>query len=340
MAKPEAFESYRTLIETELQSNLDCGRLGFYDMHRYHLGWVDDKGRAIERQGGKFIRSTLCLSSCKAAGGNISSALPAAAAVELVHNFSLIHDDIQDRSDLRRHRPAVWKVWGTAQGINAGDSMYAMAHVALTRLADRGVSDTKIVRAAATLGRTCLLLCEGQYQDILYEARHEISVEEYLDMVARKTGALMGASAELGALVGSYDDRVIEELGDFGIQVGIAFQAQDDVMGIWGREEETGKQQYDDIVGKKKTLPVIYALKKAGRPARQKLLSVYAEETVSLEDAAGIVDILHDCGAYDYSRNIANQHLQRALANLEHVPNSQGKKELVDIASFLIEGRP
>lgn len=335
MQKIMPLDKYQARIEAELQAIFESRRLPLYDMHRYHLGWTDAQGRPVSRKGGKLLRSALCLSSCRASGSAAERALPAAAAVELVHNFSLIHDDIEDASDFRRHQPAVWKVWGAPQAINAGDSMYALAHVALMRLHSTGVPDDRISRAQCILAETCLRLCEGQYLDISFEGRTGLALSEYLDMISLKTGALIGAAAQLGAIAATGDEAVANSLLAFGQKLGMAFQIQDDMMGAWGSPDRTGKPLYDDIMGRKMALPVVYALGAAGEEVRRELLEVYSRGPSSVEEAARVARLLVDSGALQHCREQLMSYYRQALAELAGVPDQEGKAELEDLAELV-----
>lgn len=179
--------SCRTAVSVELRKVVDSCPSTLGDMLRYHLGWQDEHGNSCPCEPGKSVRSTLCLLSCEAVGGEAAEVMPAAAAVELVHNFSLIHDDIEDDSYERHHRPTVWRVWGQSQAINAGDAMFALAYLALHGLEEKGISYQRISRATQVLSQACLELCEGQYLDLDYERRLDITVDEYLNMASKKT---------------------------------------------------------------------------------------------------------------------------------------------------------
>ena len=197
-------------------------------MVRYHLGWVDERGRPGQFNRGKGLRSTLCLLACEALGGDHRPALPAAAALDLLHNFTLAHDDIMDRDVLRRGRASVWKLWGVAQAINVGDLLYARAFTALGDLA----SPKTVVAAHRLLADTCVTLVQGQAADIAFERREDVSVDEYLDMISRKTAALIGASLRLGALAAGAPPATRDGLAELGLAMGIAFQIIDDYCQI------------------------------------------------------------------------------------------------------------
>jgi len=264
--------------------------------------------------------------------------LAAAAALELTHNFSLVHDDIQDADRERRHRPTVWAVWGQGQAINAGDSLLALAHLALLRLVDAGLSPAAVVRACRILDAACLTMIEGQCLDLEFEERAQVKVEEYLEMIERKSGALFGAALHLGALTAGADEALGERFGRAGRLLGTAFQVRDDLLGVWGRRDVTGKPESADIRRRKKTLPLLCAQSTAPAEDREALAHIYRRAT--LDDAAvqQVVAILERAGAYDYCQNMARQRLEEALAELASTAITPAAYcELREVADFLLE---
>jgi geranylgeranyl diphosphate synthase, type I len=220
------------------------------------------KAPAAEAQG-KRIRPLLVLLSAEAAGGPWRKALPSAAAVELLHNFSLVHDDIQDQSPLRRSRPTVWVKWGIAQAINAGDVLFTLSFLSLQRLLDALPSED-VLLSSRLLQQTCLRLTEGQYLDISYEKRN-LPMEAYWPMIGGKTAALISCCTELGAVAAGADEHRRAAFHAYGDNLGLAFQVLDDWLGIWGDAGQTGKSVESDLASGKKTLPVLYAIGKDGR---------------------------------------------------------------------------
>jgi geranylgeranyl diphosphate synthase type I len=276
------------------------GGLGaYYDMLAYHLGWTD--GGAS----GKRIRPLLCLLACTAAGGEWRQALPLAAAVELIHNFSLIHDDIQDNSPLRHGRPTVWSRWGAAQAINAGDAMFTLAFLAPHRLTELGVPAATTLAAVAELTRTCLALTQGQYLDMAFEQRQRVSVAEYLAMIEKKTGVLIAAAAHLGASAARAAPERLSAFYRFGLNLGLAFQLQDDLLGIWGDPAITGKSAASDLEKRKKSLPVVYGLEHSAEFAR-----AYSQPHQPGEPVAALAELLERLGA----RAEAERRAQAATA--------------------------
>jgi geranylgeranyl diphosphate synthase type I len=334
---PKSFTSYRNAVRVELEKVIDSCHPALGNILRYHMGWQDGQGHPCDRESGKFIRSTLCLLSCQAVGGETSQVMPAAAAVELIHNFSLIHDDIEDASYERHHRPTVWKLWGQSQAINAGDAMFTLAYLALLRLKEKGIADEKIASSAKMLSLACSELCEGQYLDVEYENRLDITVEDYLDMAAKKTAALLAVSTSLGAYLGSEDSELVDFFHLFGKELGIAYQICDDILGIWGVEESVGKS-ISDISQRKKTLPVVYGLRNSEGEARKSLEKLYSQKSIEGEDITEVMEILDNLGARDYAENLAEQYYCKALAQLEATGlDTSRQAPLKETACFLLK---
>jgi len=298
-----------------------------YGMMRYHMGWADENLKPALASTGKRLRPLLCLLSCEASGGDWREAIPAAAALELVHNFSLVHDDIQDRSPFRRHRPTVWKLWGEALAINVGDALLILACKALEKL-----PLNKFKECCRILNDACLMLTEGQFLDLAFEKRERVSIEEYMEMIKRKTAALMAASAQIGAIIATEDREVVESFRRFGENLGMAFQMQDDILGLWGEEAVTGKPVADDLRQRKKTLPIIYAMEK--EPLLQSLLAgaEWGEEKVS-----EALEIINRSGAREFTENQALSFYQKALEELEGLGrDSEAVQALKELASFMV----
>jgi len=333
---PESFTSYRDTVRVEIRKVIDSCPSVLCNMLRYHMGWQDEHGHSCSRESGKFIRSNLCLLSCQAVGGDTSRVMPAAAAVELIHNFSLIHDDIEDASDERHHRPTVWKLWGQSQAINAGDAMFTLAYLALLKLKEKEITDEKVASSTKIFSLACLELCEGQYLDIEYENRLDITTEDYLDMAVRKTAALFAVSTSLGAYLGSEDSKLVDFFHLFGKELGIAYQIYDDILGIWGTEKSIGKS-VSDISQRKKTLPVVYGLQNSEGEARKRLEKLYSQKSIEGKDITEVTNILDQLGARDYAENLAEQHYQKALAYLEATGLDISRQApLKEIACFLL----
>lgn len=285
----------------------------YYLMLEYHLGWVtDEAGNPPPSASGKRIRPLLCLLSCAAAGGEWEQALPMAAAIELLHNFSLIHDDIQDNSPLRRGRPTLWVKWGEAQAINAGDAMFTLAHLAPHELTARGISPAVALAALKDFDLTCLKLTHGQYLDMSFEGRQHITANEYLEMIEAKTSVLIAAAAKVGALLAGADEARVNHFYEYGRNLGLAFQVQDDLLGIWGDPSLTGKSAATDLEKRKKSLPVVYGLEHSTEFAQ-----AYAEPHQPGAALMEMAEKLEALGARDYAQQMAEHLSVEALHHLE-----------------------
>lgn len=320
-------------IEEELHQALaPAGGPGLEALHSmlaYHMGWEGDT--SSPNASGKRIRPLLVLLACAAAGGEWTEALPAAAAVELVHNFSLIHDDIEDNSDLRRGRPTVWKIWGVPQAINAGDAMYSLAQLSILRM-QHTVSQPAALQAAVLLQQTCLALTQGQYRDISYEQRHDLTLEDYWPMIEGKTAALVAASAEIGAVTAQADHETCSAYREFGRALGLAFQAQDDLLGIWGDSALTGKSAESDLVTGKKSLPVLYGLEQKGLFALRWLAG-----PLEPADVPALARQLELDGAREYTRQRADELTTAARQALARAnPQGEAGQALVELAEWLL----
>ncbi len=299
-------------------------------MLAYHLGWEGEGAGPKAR--GKRVRPLLLLLTTAAAGGAWQDALPAAAAVELIHNFSLIHDDIQDRSDTRRGRSTVWRKWGVAQAINAGDAMFTLAHLATLRLRDRHGAE-RTLEANAVLQRACLHLTQGQYLDLAYEQRHDLTEADYWPMVRGKTAALLAACTDLGALLAQAPAAQRAAYRRFGEYLGLAFQVQDDELGIWGEEAVTGKPTASDLLEGKNTLPVLYGL--AHSPA---FAQRWRQGPIQGHEIPALVALLEGCGAREYTRQKAAELTAQALDALEAAqPQGEAGMALRQLAAQLLQ---
>lgn len=322
-------------IEAELrQVVLQVNDENLQNMHAmlaYHLGW-EGEGAGPEASG-KRIRPLLLLLTAASTGGDWEKALPAAAAVELVHNFSLIHDDIEDNSPMRRGRPTVWRKWGIPQAINAGDAMFTLAHIALLRL--EATTDPQItLRSARLLQETCLQLTQGQYLDISYENRKDLPLDSYWPMVSGKTAALLSACTKIGAVVAGGNPKICDAFGDFGHFLGLAFQAQDDLLGIWGDAALTGKSSESDLVSGKKSLPVLYGLSKNGDFAAR-----WRQGPISGSEVKDMADLLEAEGGRSFTQETAEKLTDQALKALENA-RPQGKSgDALKILALRLLGR-
>jgi len=339
MKLPLAFERYRTDIDAELRTVLAERDSPMYDMLRYHLGWIDEKGNAVQGAAGKAMRPILCLLVHETVAGDYRKALPAAAAIELVHNFSLIHDDIQDDDRERHHRPTVWSIWGKPQAINAGTAMRVMASLAMLRLAGHGAPAEKLLQAQRLLDESCLRLIEGQYLDISFESRLDVRVDDYLAMIERKTASLIACSTEMGALLGSEDQKIRHAFREYGRNLGLAFQIRDDLLGIWGDPVRTGKPVGSDIRRKKKSFPVVYGLEYTKREANAALKDIYCAEVIDDQGLSTALDVLHDVRAEAYTQQMVEQYRDLALAQLANINLSPWSRQNLEETADFVAGR-
>lgn len=329
MAAATLQDTLLSAIEEELHSVIDNAGIsqpdGLFPILSYHMGW---EGASAA---GKRIRPLLLLLTTSAAGGNWKNSLPAAAAVELIHNFSLIHDDIEDNSPLRRGRPTVWNRWGVPLAINAGDAMFSLAHISILRLQESTGCDSAL-RAAHLLQNTCLSLTKGQHMDMLFENRTDISLDDYWQMVSGKTASLLSAATELGAVIAGTTDLVQTRYQEFGYNLGMAFQAQDDLLGVWGDVSSTGKSTESDLVSGKKSLPVIFGLTQDGPFAKW-----WQQGPIQADQVPDMARQLELEGARDYTVECVECFTDKALKALaEAEPIGQAGQMLSDLAGKLL----
>ena len=337
---PAVFQRYQAAYIDEMQALLAARQLPIYDMIRYHLGWQEANGQPRHAGGGKGMRPALCLLTADALDGSPGArarALPGAAAVEFVHNYSLVHDDIQDGDEQRHHRPTVWVQWGMGQGINVGDALRELAQLALRRAHAAGADAETVLVAIDALTHAGLEMIEGQYLDLTFEQRTEVTLSEYLDMIERKTGAMIGCSLQIGALLATGDQAQAEGLRRAGRRLGLLFQIRDDYLGIWGDSARTGKPSDNDIRRRKKSLPVVYTFANATAPDRTALERAYSQRELSQADVATVMRIAAETNAAEATIRLAHQQYDAFLTELEGcgVP-APGRVELVEVADFLL----
>jgi geranylgeranyl diphosphate synthase, type I len=264
-------------------------------MANYHLGFADADFRpALPNPAlrGKRVRPGIAMLACGAAGGDPRRAVPLAAAVELLHNFTLVHDDIQDQSPSRRHRPTVWKLWGIAQAINAGDAMFAAAHHALYDLRHEGIDAGLVLRIAERFDRMTIEIVQGQALDLEFEGQSDVTSDAYLEMIALKTAVIVQFAAWAGALLAGVDEDRVDRFGDFGLALGIGFQVRDDLLGIWGTTETTGKAEADDIRRRKQSLPILMLRERASEADCAVLNQIYAGEEIGETGIRRVLEML------------------------------------------------
>ncbi|MEW2498055.1 polyprenyl synthetase family protein [Streptomyces nodosus] len=331
-------ERGRTLATPVLRAAVDRLAPPMDTVAAYHFGWIDAEGNPADGDGGKAVRPALALLSAQAAGRDPEVGVPGAVAVELVHNFSLLHDDLMDGDEQRRHRDTVWKVHGPAQAILVGDALFALANEILLEL-----GTTEAGRAARRLTAATRALIDGQAQDISYEHRDRVSVRECLEMEGNKTGALLACASSIGAVLGGADDTAAEALERYGYHLGLAFQAVDDLLGIWGDPDATGKQTWSDLRQRKKSLPVVAALA-AGGPASDRLGEILAEdakssdfENFSEEEFAARAALIEEAGGREWTAQEARRQHAIAVEALDAVGMPpQVRAQFTALADFVV----
>lgn len=308
-----------------------------YRMLRYHLGCEPGPEGTPASLAGKRVRAALCLLACQAAGGEIESAVPAGAGIELLHSFTLLHDDIADRDEIRRGRPTVWRVWGIGQAITAGDAMYAMANLAAAGLSGSDLPAETAAAVVRELSEASLAVCEGQQLDLSYEGRADVTVDDYLGMIALKTAALFSAATGIGARIAGAPEEIIQVMRGFGRDLGVAYQIRDDLLGLWGDVAALGKPVGSDLRRNKRTLPIIHALSSAP-PAHREALAARLSGGVSEEEAAALAAEIEAVGSRTFCDERAGEALAAALARLEAPGLREGPAaDLRALASHLAE---
>lgn len=302
----------------------------YHEMLTYHMGWTGEGAGA--KATGKRIRPLLVLLTASAVGGDWKASVPAAAGIELIHNFSLLHDDIQDKSEIRRGRPTAWTIWGVAQSINAGDGMFILANMAMGDLTETHPAEI-VLQGERIFQEACLNLTRGQHLDIDYETREKINAGDYWTMIGGKTATLIATSMELGALFGGADADLRLAYRDFGHYLGLAFQVQDDILGIWGDEAVTGKSAASDLLEGKKSLPVLFGLEKDGDFAKR-----WLQGNIGEEDVPKLAAMLEREGAHQRAQETADQMTDLALNSLRRAdPQGDAADELFALATLLLK---
>jgi geranylgeranyl diphosphate synthase type I len=283
--------------------------------------------RHLVDSGGKRLRPSMLLLAGEAAGGDAAVLAPAAVSIELIHNFTLIHDDIMDNADVRRGRPAVHKIWGQSGAILAGDTLYSKAFQVLGMTAAR---PQLILGAMNLLSRTCTAICEGQWLDMEFESRERVTETEYMEMIEKKTGVLYGASAGIGALLSGADPDVVDALDQYGRLTGMGFQLQDDIIDLITPEKVSGKKQGGDLIEAKKTLIMIHAF------ANDVPVRVFGKKDATPTDIQEAISLLDKSGSIKYARSRAEEMVEKGKRALQVLPNSKARATLLELADFMI----
>ena len=337
-AVAELLERCRIAINPALGEAVDRLTPDLRLIASYHFGWSDPSGQPTKAPSGKGVRSTLAILGAEASWAQSGVGIPGGVAVELVHNFSLIHDDIIDTDAERHHRPTVWTEFGVGPAIVAGDALAVLAHqVLLESSPERGAA------ASCALAEATAMMIAGQADDIAFEKRRDVSVEQCTAMSAAKTGALLGCASSIGAILAGAPDAAVRALHDFGLHLGLAFQAVDDLLGIWGDPLTTGKPSGNDLRQRKKSLPVVAALAAAG-PEADELRSLLLGEPgetlgpLQADEVARARYLVEACGGREWTTVRAKANLDSALGALERVRLSAlPHRDLADLAVYIVE---
>lgn len=297
---------------------------------RYHMGWLNKNFIPEDSYKGKRLRPVLCSLICKITGGNLEESYPAGIALELTHNFSLVHDDIQDKDILRRGRETVWSIWGTAQGINVGDAMISLAHKAIL---DSGLDYYKKCRLIDILDTAIFRLCQGQFTDVSFEEKKDVDIEEYLLMIQGKTCSMFEASVEMG-LVLSEKEELIEKFVLIARNLGIGFQILDDILGLWGNPKVTGKPVGSDLRQNKKTYPIILGLKE-----KPEIRDIVLNRDKTEKDIEYITQLFEQSGIKEECKDKVNLYLSKARDIINSLPLDKDNLELLLELTYYLEGR-
>ena len=329
---------YTPSIEQAIRKALDDASPFVAGVIGYHFGWADQEFKPVRLESGKMLRPVLCLLVYQELTGRYKPALPVAAAIEMIHNFSLIHDDIEDNDTERRGRPTAWAVWGKPLAINVGDYLYTLAFQMLSRLDSAHFPLERIVAIQRLVTDSCLMLTAGQDLDLRFEQLPQVTTDMYLDMVYKKTGALLEAAILSGAVLGTSNQEVIEHYRQFAKNIGIAFQIQDDILGIWGNSQQTGKSADNDIRRKKKTLPILHTLSEITGSRGKTLQKLYASNSPLTDDQVEFVrSCLDEAQALPFAQQTANRYIEDAYTALNRInAHNQAQSSLETIARYLI----
>ena len=306
-------------------------------MLRYHLGWTDERGEPQQSLLPLSFQPVLALAVCQAVTGDMDPALPAAAGVELVRNFTMVHGEVQSNRMESQERPSIWWAWGPAQAINAGDGLHALGRTTIMRLAQRGVPPDRVLRAVETMDRACLALCEGQYLDLDFRDQALVTSSAYFHMADLKSGALTACSAELGAVAAGVPDEHVARFREFGKGLGVAWQVSLDVADLWGREE--GGVNPGVALNKKKGLPLVHALESGSTSVKRELADIYMKRVLEAQDISKLVALLDECQAREFAEARVTEIAGEALSQLDGAGlSSEARDELQSLAKWALEG--
>ena len=333
LSLPKIFDQYQNEIFTYTKSFYKDLQDDLYFSHKYFLGWIDENGKKSQSFG-KAFRPSLMMLVNESLGGEKNNVLPLAMSIELFHNFSLIHDDIEDRDEIRRNRKTVWKIWGESKGIISGNSMHALASKSINLLPNK--LDHKKIFLRKLISRTCLSVIEGQFLDISYENEFEINVENYLDMIQKKTGALIETSAILGSSLEKTSKKNISNFSLLGKLFGQIFQIKDDYLGIWG-DKELGKPVGSDILKKKKSLPILHLIQSAEKDDKRIIENIFLSENINEHSKDLILKLMEKYKVEFYCKDILKSKFNECNRTIRNLEKDQNYKNILDqINTFLM----
>lgn len=336
MKKPyqvlKILEKYRTLVDREIKLLLrSCGNLPMYDMMAYFFGYKNECFVPISGYGGKHFRSGLCL--LLADSYKLTNALPVATAIEIFHNFTLIHDDIEDKDPIRRGRPTVWKIWGINHGINTGDAQLILANLELLK-AKEAICGNDSVNILEYVNRKFLEVAEGQFLDFELTAKgisdSDVNEKNYLEMITKKSGVLVGCACSVVGMLAKKEEKEIKALWDYGLNLGLAYQLNDDIASIWGKKDRTGKEEYKDIIERKKTLPIIRAYQELNVKDKKKFAKIFDKsKNLDRKEVAIIKGYLRETGARIYAESRMNYFFRKSLNALNRTSLKNAEKKVL-----------
>lgn len=297
---------------------------------------LSDASKYLTKAGGKMLRPSLTLITSEAVGGSKSSTVQTAAAIELIHTFSLIHDDIMDKDDMRRGKPSVHKVWGEPLAILAGDTLFSKAFEMIITSKGENLNFEQINKTLATVADSCVKICEGQASDMSFEGDFTVKEDAYLDMIFKKTGALIATATKSGAIMGGADQEVIDAMYDYGRLIGLAFQIQDDYLDVVSDEESLGKPIGSDIAEGKMTLMVVKALDEADDADSERLIEILKNTNSTQDEVDEAINIFKKYGTIQYVHDVAQLNVNKAKEILKILPDSEAKTSLSLIADFVL----
>lgn len=323
----EILKKYSTGVDGEIEKALNT-----IDPENLH-----DASKHLIKAGGKKIRPALVLLTAEAVGGNIEGAYKTAAAVELIHTFSLIHDDIMDEDEMRRGMPSVHTIWGEPMAILAGDILFSLAFELVAQTHSDDIPPNRVVQALNTVVDACIKICEGQAFDMSFEGKLDVKESEYLNMIYKKTAALIAAATKAGAIMGGGSEQQVLAMTEYGRLIGMVFQIQDDYLDVVSDEKQLGKPVGSDIVEGKMTLMVVHTLSVASTEDKEELISILNNHSEDTENVKKAIDIFDKYGSIKYAHDIAQDNVKNAKKQLDAVEDSPAKEALIQMADFMLQ---